>query len=200
MAPSFPCKRTERLVVARGAGRPLGSCPLSGWTGAHRHHRGGHGQSARRRDDPAGRCPRGCLDAGVTSPTPRGGRALRRARSTPATPRFHPSLGHLWLDIRLRRLLHRAGSHGLLSRLRPGPRRGVFVALGRDRVFAAQARGGRIPRRHHPAAASRPQPGNAGYLLLNLVDWFGWLAATALAGQVVAEALRSRSTVSAEAS
>ena len=41
---------------------------------------------------------------------------------------------------------------------------------------------------------------NAGYLLLNLVDWFGWLAATALAGQVVAEALRSRITMSAEAS
>jgi hypothetical protein len=47
------------------------------------------------------------------------------------------------------------------------------------------------------AAITRQQPRghnrlNAGYLLLNLVDWFGWLAATALAGQVVAEALRSR--------
>ena len=50
------------------------------------------------------------------------------------------------------------------------------------------------------AAASRPHRLNAGYLLLNLVDWFGWLAATALAGQVVAEALRSRITMSAEAS
>jgi hypothetical protein len=40
---------------------------------------------------------------------------------------------------------------------------------------------------------------NAGYLLLNLVDWFGWLAATVLAGQVVAGALRSRITLSAEA-
>ena len=55
------------------------------------------------------------------------------------------------------------------------------------------------------AAIIRQQPRghnrlNAGYLLLNLVDWFGWLAATALAGQVVAEALRSRITMSAEAS
>jgi hypothetical protein len=55
------------------------------------------------------------------------------------------------------------------------------------------------------AAITRQQPRghnrlNAGYLLLNLVDWFGWLAATALAGQVVAEALRSRITMSAEAS
>ena len=54
-------------------------------------------------------------------------------------------------------------------------------------------------------AITRQQPRghnrlNAGYLLLNLVDWFGWLAATALAGQVVAEALRSRITMSAEAS
>jgi hypothetical protein len=51
--------------------------------------------------------------------------------------------------------------------------------------------------RQQPRGHNRP---NAGYPLLNLVDWFGWLAPTALASQVVAEALRSRITMSAEAS